>query len=77
MATDSGILAWRLPMDRGAWWATVYGTAKSCTRLKQLSTQKQNDSKFYKEVKAKNSQHSIEGEEESWRIDVTQLQDLP
>ena len=23
MATHSGILAWRIPMDRGAWWATV------------------------------------------------------
>ena len=26
------------PMDRGVWWATVYGAAKSRTRLKQLST---------------------------------------
>ena len=25
------------PMDRGAWWATVHGVAKSQTRLKQLS----------------------------------------
>ena len=25
------------PMDRGAWWATVHGVAKSWTRLKQLS----------------------------------------
>ena len=25
-------------MDRGAWWATVNGVAKSGTRLKQLST---------------------------------------
>ena len=25
------------PKDRGAWWATVHGTAKSGTRLKQLS----------------------------------------
>ena len=23
MATYSNILAWRIPMDRGAWWATV------------------------------------------------------
>ena len=28
------------PMDRGAWWATVYGVAKSQTRLKWLSTHK-------------------------------------
>ena len=26
------------PMDRGAWQATVYGVAKSQTRLKRLST---------------------------------------
>ena len=32
------VLAWRIPMDRGAWWATVHGVAKSQTRLKQLST---------------------------------------
>ena len=25
------------PMDRGAWWATVHGIAKSWTRLKQPS----------------------------------------
>ena len=25
------------PMDRGAWWATVHGAAKSQTRLKRLS----------------------------------------
>ena len=28
MATHSSILAWRIPMDRGAWWATVHGVAK-------------------------------------------------
>ena len=33
MATHSSILAWRNPMDRGAWWATVYGVAKSRTQL--------------------------------------------
>ena len=26
------------PMDRGAWWATVYRVIKSQTRLKHLST---------------------------------------
>ena len=25
-------------MDRGAWWATVHGVAKSWSRLKRLST---------------------------------------
>src|SRR5574338_585392 len=28
MATHSSIPAWRIPMDRGAWWATVHGEAK-------------------------------------------------
>ena len=37
MATHSSILAWRIPMDRGAWWAIVHRVAKSQTRLKQLS----------------------------------------
>ena len=31
MATHSSILAWRIPMDRGAWWATVHEVAKSQT----------------------------------------------
>ena len=28
-ATHSSILVWRIAMDRGAWWATVHGVAKS------------------------------------------------
>ena len=31
MATHSSILAWRIPMDRGAWWAIVHGVTKSQT----------------------------------------------
>ena len=31
MATYSSILAWRIPMDRGAWCATVNRVAKSWT----------------------------------------------
>ena len=31
MATHSSILAWRIPMDRGTWWATVPGVPKSQT----------------------------------------------
>ena len=34
MATHSSILAWRIPMDGGAWWATVHVVTKS---QKQLS----------------------------------------
>ena len=33
MATHSGIPAWRIPMDRGAWQATVHGVTKSQTQL--------------------------------------------
>ena len=29
MATHTSILTWRVPMDRGAWQATVHGVAKS------------------------------------------------
>ena len=32
-ATHSSILAWRIPMDRGAWWATIHRAAKSQTCL--------------------------------------------
>ena len=31
MATHSSILAWGIPMDRGAWQAIVHGVAKSWT----------------------------------------------
>ena len=31
--THSNILAWRIPMDRGAWWAAVCRVAKSQTQL--------------------------------------------
>ena len=33
MATHSSILAWRIPMDRGTWWATVHGVTKNQTQL--------------------------------------------
>ena len=37
MATHSSILAWRIPMDRGAWQATVHGVADLDT-IERLST---------------------------------------
>ena len=49
MATHSSILAWRIPMDRGSWWATVHGVAKSQTKLnnykKQLVSKRDNKRK--------------------------------
>ena len=38
VATHSSILAWRIPMDRGAWQATVHSIAKSRIQLKWLRT---------------------------------------
>ena len=31
MATHTSIFAWRIPMDRAVWWATVHRVAKSQT----------------------------------------------
>ena len=33
MATHSSILAWKTPINGGAWWAPVWGVAHSWTRL--------------------------------------------
>ena len=32
MATHSSILTWGIPMDKGAWWATVHWVTKSQTK---------------------------------------------
>ena len=37
MATHSSVLAWRIPMDRGAWQATAHGVTKSQTQLSDLA----------------------------------------
>ena len=37
-ATHSSILAWKIPMDRGAWWATVHGIAKDSDRTEHSCT---------------------------------------
>ena len=38
MATHSIIFAWKIPMDREAWWATVHKVTKNQTQLKRLRT---------------------------------------
>ena len=43
IATHSSILAWRIPMDIGAWWATVHEVAES-DMTKWLSTAQYNQS---------------------------------
>ena len=40
MATHSSIIAWRIPMDRGAYQATVHGVTKSQTRLSDKAQHK-------------------------------------
>ena len=40
MATHSSILAWRIPMDKGAWRATAHGVTKSWTRLSNQTQHK-------------------------------------
>ena len=37
MTIHASILAWRIPMDRGAWWATVHGVVES-DMTERLST---------------------------------------
>ena len=39
-ANPSSILAWKNPMDGGAWRATVHGVTKSWTRLSTLNKRK-------------------------------------
>ena len=43
MATHSNILAWRIPLDREAWRATIHGVAKNRT---QLSDQAQHSIRY-------------------------------
>ena len=38
MVTHSSILAWRIAMDGGAWWATGHGVTKSRTQLSDFTS---------------------------------------
>ena len=42
LATHSSFLAWRIPIERGAWWAIVHRLTKSWTRLSDLQFFKAN-----------------------------------
>ena len=37
MAPHSSILAWKNPMDGGAWWVAVHGVSKSRTQLSEFT----------------------------------------
>ena len=37
MTTHFSILAWRIPMDRGAWWATVHRVSKESDTTQRLN----------------------------------------
>ena len=67
MATHASIRAWRIPMDTGAWYATVHRVTQSWTRLKNLAS-----TNIYSEIlrakiyatplldwKKKNQRHSL------------------
>ena len=49
MATQSGILAWRIPWTKEFWQARVHRVAKSWTQLKQLSMARKNLPVFTKD----------------------------
>ena len=43
MATHSSIVAWKIPMDRGAWQAIVHAVAKGLDTTEQLSPAQHNN----------------------------------
>ena len=47
MASHSSILAWRIPVDRGAWQAAIHGVAKSRTWLGNWAQHSTNTTKVY------------------------------
>ena len=40
MATHFSILAWKISMGKGAWWATVHGVAKGSDMTEWLNSNK-------------------------------------
>ena len=65
MSTHSCILAWRIPVNRGAWWATDQGVAKSRTQLSGLAQHNTGDpyshptARIYESTSFLSSLHAI------------------
>ena len=60
MATHSSILAWRIPVGRGAWRATVYEVTKSWTQLSnQMYTHTHTHTHTHKNPLSKNKDRSL------------------
>ena len=53
MATHSSILAWRIPTDGGAWWATVHRIVKR-TQLSNLALMWDSDQEIMLRARATN-----------------------
>ena len=51
MATHSSILAWRIPMDWGAWWAAVHGCRKESDMTGRLRTVERKEKKTQSKLK--------------------------
>ena len=70
MATHSSILVWRIPMDRGAWQATVQRVAKSQKWLKQVSMHAWDLSVFFFTTASEStitSKWRLSGKESAWQ----------
>ena len=64
MTTHSTILAWRVPMGRGDWWATVHGAAQSRTQLDDSDCPKESDNATPSGVDGPKDCHNEQSESE-------------
>ena len=62
-ATHSSVLAWRIPMDRGSWQATVHRITNSRTGLKRLSMH----THILSQVGERNTKNQERGWEQTYR----------
>ena len=63
--THSSILAWRIPMDRGAWRATVHGITE-LVMTERLSTAQRSPRKWVEEITGK--QMLLKNQNESYPL---------